>query len=410
MSSTNSKLFKYAMQEAKQAVAFDQSKKYNQARIKYTRAAEILFEFMKYNKNPNLKQLCNEKIHEYISRAKQLQGKRQRVKVGSSDFLKKEKKEPKPGITGDEDGEGDKENLSEEERELISSIEGTILMEKPNIRWEDIAGLPEPKQALRESVVLPVTHPELFRGARKPWSGILLFGPPGTGKTMLAKAAANEIKCTFMIADSASITSKWLGESEKLAKNLFAVARIKAPTLIFFDEIDSIATTRGEGNESGGIRRLKTQLLQEIQGIKGFGENLVTILAATNRPWDIDSAFLRRLQRKIYVPLPDFESRSAILKYHSRGVEGTENIDFDKLSELTEGYSGSDIEILCREAIMHPIRDLDKEGALKDDFNGKIEVRPVSIDDFTESLKKIKATVGQKELTKFNEWIKEFGG
>ena len=131
-------------------------------------------------------------------------------------------------------------------------------------------------------------------------------------------------------------------------------------------------------------------------------------MAATNRPWDIDSAFLRRLERKIYVPLPDSDSRKAILKYHSRDVDGVEGIDFDELSNLTDGYSGSDIEILCREAIMRPIRDLDKGGDLGKE--GKIIVRPVVIDDFLSSLEKIKATVSQDELDKFKTWIEEFGG
>ncbi|MCP4763691.1 MAG: AAA family ATPase, partial [archaeon] len=380
--------------------------------VKYTKAAEILLEFMKYNKNPNLKQLCNDKIGEYIKRAKQLQSKKQKVKIGSTGASKKEVRSSKtdsPTSAEDDDsGDEDEEELSEEDQDLINSIKGTIMMEKPNISWEDIAGLPVPKQALREAVVLPVKHPELFKGARKPWTGILLFGPPGTGKTMLAKAAANEIDSTFMIADSASITSKWMGESEKLAKTLFEVARRLAPTIIFLDEIDSIATKRGSQNESGGIRRLKTQLLQEIQGVKGHGGKLVTILAATNRPWDIDSAFLRRLERKIYVPLPDFESRQAILKYHSRDVLGVENIDFQELSKMTEGYSGSDIAILCREAIMQPIRDLDREGTLENDQ--EIKVRPVTIDDFMISLESIRATVGQNELDQFDDWTKEFGG
>lgn len=409
MSSSDSKLFKYALQEASQAVALDQVKKYKEAKVKYIKAAEILLEFMKYNKNPNLKQTCSEKVHEYLTRAKQLQGKRKGKKKSHGLKASSTQKSEKSAAAVDEDFlDEDEEELSEEDQKLINSIRGTILMEKPDISWEDIAGLPEPKQALREAVVLPVLYPELFKGARKPWTGILLLGPPGTGKTMLAKAAANEIDCTFMVADSASMTSKWMGESEKLAKTLFEVARKMAPSIIFFDEIDSIATTRGAQSESSGFRRLKTQLLQEIQGVKGHGDKLVTILAATNRPWDIDSAFLRRLERKIYVPLPDSDSRKSILKYHSRDVDGVESIDFDELSNLTDGYSGSDIEILCREAIMRPIRDLDKGGDLGK--KGKIIVRPVVVDDFLSSLKKIKATVSQKELDKFTEWVEEFGG
>lgn len=402
----NSKLFQYATQTAAEAVALDKAKKYAEAAKKYTRAAEILLEFIKYNKNPNLNQTYQEKIKEYINRADQLNKlSKKPLKSGGSTSDSSQSKGKDSSSSSD--GSDDKE-LSEEEQELERQIMGTVLMEKPEVSWDDIAGLPEPKQALREAVVLPIAQPQLFSGARKPWTGILLFGPPGTGKTMLAKAAAREIDCTFMIADSATITSKWMGEAEKLAKILFDVARKKAPTLIFFDEIDSIATKRGDSGESSGIRRLKTQLLQEMQGVKENKGKLVTIMAATNRPWDIDSAFLRRLERKIYVPLPDKESRTAILKYHSRGIETKPDVDFDKLSEQMEGYSGSDIAIMCREAIMRPIRELDKEGVLTK--NEKIIVRPVELNDYLEALKKIKPTVSKEELDKFDEWRKEFGG
>lgn len=403
MSDNQSKLFRYASQMAAEAVALDKARKYKEAARKYTRAAEVLLEYIKFNKNQNLNQTYQEKVKEYIARADKLNKKMQkRLKVGGSSHKKQSNK------SGDDEDYDEDEELSEEEIELRKSIEGTVLLEKPDVCWADIAGLPEPKQALREAVVLPITHKELFQGARKPWTGILLFGPPGTGKTMLAKAAANEIDCTFMVADSASMTSKWMGESEKLARTLFEYARKTAPTLIFFDEIDSLATKRGSGNESAGIRRLKTQLLQEIQGVKGKGDKLVTIMAATNRPWDIDSAFLRRLERKIYVPLPDFESRSAILRYHSRGVDIEDDVDFDKLSEMTEGYSGSDIATLCREAIMRPIRDLDKSGQLSS--KQKLKVRHVNISDYTESLKKIRPTVSEKEQKLFQDWMEEFGG
>ncbi|MHA1820192.1 MAG: AAA family ATPase [Promethearchaeota archaeon] len=401
MASTDSKLFQYALQLAKEAVKLDEAKEYTKAMKKYTQAAEVLIEFSKYTRNASLINLCKEKAEEYINRAKELhQKKKVKVKEGGNKGGKSRKKK---SDTGDEDGA-----KSEEEQALEDSLMDTIIMERPDVSWEDIAGLKEPKQALREAVVLPIKHPELFTGARKPWTGILLFGPPGCGKTMLAKAAANEINCTFFVADSSSILSKWLGESEKLVKLLFKLAREKAPSIIFFDEIDSVTTKRGGSSEGGGERRIKTQLLQEIQGMRSDSKRIVTIMGATNRPWDIDSAFLRRFEKKIYVPLPDFESRVAIIKYHTRGISISDDLDFQKLAELTEGYSGSDIAILCREASMRPIRELDQQGSL--DQDGNISVRPMNYNDFIESLKKVKPTVSKEELAEYEKWIAEFGG
>ncbi|MCP4761002.1 MAG: ATP-binding protein [archaeon] len=381
--SSNLNLFQYAIQEAKQAVALDHAKKYKEARIKYVEAAEILLEFMKYNKNPNLKQLCNNKIGEYIERARQLHNKRPKLKVDSEN----------------------EEELSKEDQKLINSIKGTILVEKPDESWEDIIGLTTPKQALREAVILPVTHPELFNGVRKPWNGILIFGPSGSGKTMLYSATANEINSTFMKVDFTHIFSKWAGESEKLVKILFEVARRMAPTIIFIDEIDTMVIKRDFQNESGCIRRVKTQLLQEIKELKNYEGELVTIITATNRPWDIDEVFLPLFDKKIYVPLPDSESRQEIFKFYSRNVLGTENIDFHELSRITEGYSGFDISVLCKEAIMRPLRDLDQEGLLEN--NDRIEIRPLLIEDFIVSLEYIRATVDQTELYKFKKWSEE---
>jgi vacuolar protein-sorting-associated protein 4 len=407
MSSTDSKMLKYAKQIAGQAIAFDRAKNYREATINYIKAAEILVECTKYTRNANMKQMWSDKATEYLDRAEELKNMgKKKVRLRSSSKPSTERKE------GEEpEEEEEEEELTEEELEMEKMVMGTVLIEKPDTSWEDIAGLPEPKQALREAVVLPLLRPNLFTGARKPWSGILLFGPPGCGKTMLAKAAANEIKCTFFVADSASIMSKWLGESEKLVRALFDVARRKAPSIVFFDEIDSVAGTRGGGGEGGGERRLKTQLLQEIQGVKGGGSDtkkLLTIMAATNRPWDLDSAFLRRFERKIYTPLPDIESREAIFAYHTRGIEKEDSVDFKELAEITEGYSGSDIAIVCREVIMRPIRELDKSGSLEG--NSDVNVRPITREDFDAALRKIRPTVSDEEIQRFEDWREEYGG
>jgi len=404
MSSVDSKLFRYAIKEANEAVMLDNKGDYHRAMNKYLRAAEILLQVIKFSKNPIMNEKYHQKMEEYMNRAKilksKLSGSRSRRKYTKS--LPKEEDDK----VAEEGGEDD---YTEEEHELIDSISGTILTESPNVKWEDIAGLENCKQALREAIVLPIIKPELFTGARKPWSGILLYGPPGCGKTLLAKAAATECKATFFSVSSADLLSKWLGESEKLISTLFKVARIQAPSLVFFDEIDSVATKRGSGSESSGERRVKTQLLSEIQGIKSTGEETLLVLGATNRPWDIDTAMLSRFEKKVNVPLPDLEARAAIFKIHTAGVnKAIDDEDFIELAARTEGYSGRDIANVCREVIMLPIRELDM-GGLLDDSEKEVDVRDIVLEDFLKTLKKVKPMAQQREMEQYDKWTEEYG-
>ncbi len=407
MSSLDSKLFSFAMKEAKEAVEFDKRREYQKAINKYSRAAEILIQFAKFNKNPNLQKLCQEKIQEYVSRAKLLKA---HLKPGLKRKITKVKPTSKKGVEAKAaEGAEAEEELTEEQLELREAISGTIITDPPDVNWEDIAGLKDCKQALREAIVLPIMRPELFTGARRPWSGILLYGPPGCGKTLLAQAAANECEATFFAASAAEMLSKWLGESEKLISSLFKLARIEAPSLIFFDEIDSIATVRGQGSESGGERRIKTQMLSEIQGIKSKAEKVLLILGATNRPWDIDSAMLRRFEKRIYVPLPDREARKAIYKIHTAGINlALGDADFEDLAQRSEGFSGSDIANVCREVIMRPIRELDMKGLLSAEGED-VKVRDVNMNDFNETMKKAKPIVSEKEIKRYDDWRDEFG-
>jgi len=403
MSSSDSRLLMYAKQEANDAVALDAKGQYQQAMNKYFRAAEILIQFTKYNKNPIMVQRCEASIQEYITRAKQIKSKLSGSRPRRGGSSKNSSKDEDDKISTD-DGEYD-----EEEQELINMISGTIVSESPDVNWEDIAGLDNSKQALREAIVLPMIKPELFTGARKPWSGILLFGPPGCGKTLLAKAAATECKATFFSASSADLLSKWLGDSEKIISSLFKVARIKAPSIIFIDEIDSVATKRGSGSESGGERRVKTQLLSEIQGVKSTGDKILLVMGATNRPWDVDNAMLSRFQKKIHVPLPDMPARAGIFRIHTAGVESAlEDDDYIELAVRSDGYSGRDISNVCREVIMLPIRELDMSGLLENSDQG-VKIRPLSLDDFTKTLKKVKPMTSNKDLELYKHWANEFG-
>ena len=400
MSSVDSKLYQYAVKIAKEAVSLDNQGKYRQAIIQYQRAAEILMQFMKYNKNPQMRMLCQRNIEEYVDRAKVLKSHLSGVRP----------RRTRPSEVSDTGADSEVGAVSSEEQELIDTISGTIVTESPNVNWEDIAGLENVKQALREAIVLPIAKPELFKGARKPWSGILLlFGPPGCGKTLLAKAAATECKATFFSASSADLLSKWLGESEKLISSLFKVARLKAPSLIFMDEIDSVATKRGEGSESGGERRVKTQLLSEIQGLKSTHDKPLLVLGATNRPWDIDNAMLSRFEKRVHVPLPDLKARAGIFKIHTEGVDSAlSDEDFIELAVRTDGYSGRDIANICREVIMLPVRELDMSGLLENS-DKDVHVRDITLKDFKKTLKKVKPMTHATLIKKYNAWAEEFG-
>ena len=186
-------------------------------------------------------------------------------------------------------------------------------MEKPNVKWTDISGLETAKDLLQEAVILPIKFPNFFNGIRKPWKGILLYGPPGTGKTLLAKACATECEATFFSISAADLTSKWVGESEKLIKALFLMARATKPSIIFIDEVDSLVGNRENSNASESSSRMKTQFLIEMQGV-GHDDRGILVLGATNLPWSLDQAIRRRFEKRIYIALPDTESRKKMFE------------------------------------------------------------------------------------------------
>ncbi|KAL2343654.1 hypothetical protein Fmac_004939 [Flemingia macrophylla] len=243
-------------------------------------------------------------------------------------------------------------------RTLAESLSRDIIRGSPDVKWESIKGLENAKRLLKEAVVMPIKYPKYFTGLLSPWKGILLFGPPGTGKTMLAKAVATECKTTFFNISASSVVSKWRGDSEKLVKVLFELARHHAPSTIFLDEIDAIISQRGEArSEHEASRRLKTELLIQMDGLTRSDE-LVFVLAATNLPWELDAAMLRRLEKRILVPLPEPVARRAMFEELLPPQPDNELIPYDLLVERTEGYSGSDIRLLCKETAMQPLRRL----------------------------------------------------
>ena len=258
-----------------------------------------------------------------------------------------------------------------------------VLIHKPHVTWDDIGGLSEAKQQLRETIELPLRRPDLFKKAGiKPPKGVLLYGPPGTGKTMLAKAVANESDANFIAVKGPELVSKWVGESEKKIREIFSKARQVAPTVIFFDEFDSISKARGS-SMTDATERMVNQLLTEIDGIEEM-EN-VTVIAATNRPDLIDEALLRpgRIEAKVAIGLPDKEARKQILSIRTKGMPLADDVNIAALNAKIEGWSGADIEALCRNAGILAIREVS-------DKNEEAKLA-VTARHFSEALKNIES-------------------
>eukprot|EP00112_Aurelia_sp_Birch-Aquarium-sp1_P005435 Seg1617.10 transcript_id=Seg1617.10/GoldUCD/mRNA.D3Y31 product="Vacuolar protein sorting-associated protein 4A" protein_id=Seg1617.10/GoldUCD/D3Y31 len=310
-----------------------------------------------------------------------------------------------------------------------NAIEATIV-QPGKIRFTDVAGLQEVKRLLREAIVMPLKYPHLFNGGRKPWRKILLFGPPGTGKSRIARAVSSEVASTFYSVTCSDLLSSWFGETEKLIKDLFSSARRnEGQSIIFIDEIDGLCRRRNS-NEQEQTRRIKTELLKQMEGAETQDENNnLFVLGATNCPWELDTAFLRRFEKRIYIPLPDKQTRKELFLIHLKSVPvNITDEEWEKLLELSEGYSGSDLSTCVSDALFEPVRELEssvfwkwnsdgrtvspcrenEDGAVKIRFESipadQVNPRPVEFKDLESALTKNHKTVNVEELACYEKF------
>lgn len=319
------------------------------------------------------------------------------------------------------------DRLKNIEPKMIEMINNEIMDSMPNIGWEDIAGLNHAKETIKESVIWPMLRPDIFTGLRGPPKGILFYGPPGTGKTLIGKCIASQSGATFFSISSSSLTSKYVGEGEKMVRALFAVARVHQPcklgllvllvilrthnfiefvktAVIFIDEIDSLLTQRTDG-EFDATRRMKTEFLVQFDGCTTDSEDRILLIGATNRPHELDEAARRRFRKKLYIPLPDFEARSSIIKnLLKKQNHGLSPQDIEEICRRTDGYSGSDMDNLCREASLGPVRDVKDIRMIAAE-----DVRGISFEDFVIALTQVRASVSEKDLDMYVKFEQEFG-